>query len=164
MRMIGASVNAELEPHVLPPERILGEHSVYRPLQHALGIFLKQARVRHEPLVTHVPRVLEVPLLLSLPSRDDDLGGIDDDYVVTRVHVWGEHGLVLSSKNSGDHGRQTAEHHAIGIHPMPASFDVFRCCGVSSHHYAYERERADTGRCESIGVAGRQVPLFLTDM
>lgn len=105
MRVIGARVNAKLEAHMLPAKGVLREHSVYCPLQHALGILLKQARVRCETLVTHVPGVLEILLLLGLASRDDNLGGVDNDYVVARIHMWSKHGLVLSAENASDFGR-----------------------------------------------------------
>ena len=65
-------------------------------------------------------------LLLTLVGGEHDLGGIDDDHVVTGVDVRGEDRLVLATEDPGDLGGEAAEHHAIGVDDVPGARDLAR--------------------------------------
>ena len=60
----------------------------------------------------------------ALPGGEDDLAGIDDDDVVTGVHVRREDRLVLATQDARHLGREAAEHEPVGIDDVPGAGDV----------------------------------------
>src|SRR5215218_5355209 len=126
VRMLGARIDAQLAAQHLPAQRGLGKHAVHGLLDHTLGMLGDHARERREPLVTHVARVAEVLLLLRLAASDANLGRVDDDDAVARVHVRGEHRLVLAADDARDLGREAPENHALGVDDIPILLDVRR--------------------------------------
>ncbi len=83
--------------------------------------------------MSHVAGVPEVPLLFRLLPRDADLRRIDDDDIVTRIHVRCEHRLVLATDDLRDLGSQTAENYVLGVDDVPLVLNIPRGRGVCLH-------------------------------
>ncbi len=60
-----------------------------------------------------------VKVLSGLVGRNDDLVGVDDDDVVTRVHVGGEEGAMLAAQQRRGDGRHASENQALGVDDQP---------------------------------------------
>jgi len=114
-----AGKNPQLSAKHLTAERGLWKHSVNCLLNNPLRMFLDHRLERREALVAHVAGVAEVALLLGFFTRHANLGGIDDDDVVARIHVRGERRLVFSANDPGNLCGESAEHHAFGVDDEP---------------------------------------------
>jgi len=126
MRVLRAGVHLELAPELLLGQRSLGQHAEHGLLDHALGVLGQHAGEWREALVAHVAGVAEVLLLLRLAAGDANLGRVDDDDAVARVHVRGEDRLVLAADDARDLGREAPEDHALGVDDIPVLLDVAR--------------------------------------
>jgi hypothetical protein len=131
MRVIRIRIHAQLETKHLTSECGFRKHAEDGLLDHALRMLGEHGGERRESLVSHVAGVMEIALLLGLATRDANLGRVDDDDVVTRVHVRRERWLVLAAYDACDFGGQSSEHHAFGVDDEPVVLDVARCSGVS---------------------------------
>jgi PAS domain S-box-containing protein len=65
-----------------------------------------------------------------LRPGDAHLGRVDDDDVVTGVHVRREHRLVLAADDLRDLGGEATEDHALGVDDEPLVFDVLGGGGI----------------------------------
>src|SRR5439155_21364600 len=104
VRVVGVRVDAKLAAKDLPTERRLWEHPIYGLFNDPFRMLRDHGSVRREKLVSHVACVTEVPLLLRFTTRDLNLRRIDDDDVVTRVHVGREGRLVFAADDLRDLG------------------------------------------------------------
>src|SRR5262245_50887083 len=123
VRMRGPGVHAQL-PHHLPAEATLGEHALDRLPHDLLRVAGEQAPEALGLDAAGVSRVPPVPLALGLARADVELGGVDDDHVITSVDVRRPGRLVLAPQQRGDLGRETTEHGAVGVDDVPRALDV----------------------------------------
>ncbi len=80
-----------------------------------------------------VAAVTPIQLLLFLAPGQFHLGRIDNDNVIAGVDKRGIGGLVLSLKQSGRQGRDTAEHLPVGIDDVPTAFNGLRSGYIRPH-------------------------------
>ena len=98
-----------------------GQHTLHGMLQDALcteGLLAQLGR-RVEALATGIARVASVHLVGLFLTREDNLLGIDDNYVVATVLVRSEGGLVLSANNLCDLRSKTAYHLVGSVNHEP---------------------------------------------
>ena len=72
-----------------------------------------------ETLSTRISGVTDIHLVSHLVSGEPDLVRIDDDDIVTAVHVRSIARLVLAAKDKRYSGSKTAEHQVGGINENP---------------------------------------------
>src|SRR5690606_3201739 len=92
-----------------PTELVLRQHALDDLLHQALRLGVQQLA---EGPLAQTTRVTAVPvgqLLVALVAGQDDLLRVDDDDVITTVHVRGVRWLVLAAQQGRDLGRQAAE-------------------------------------------------------
>ena len=133
VRMLGGCVDAQFAAQNLTPKRGLRQHAVHGLLDDTLRMTGEHRRKRRELLVPHVAGVREVLLLFGLAAGDLHLRRVDDDDVVTGIHVRGEDRLVLAANDLRDFSSETAEHHAVRVHDEPTLLDIARRGGKSLH-------------------------------
>src|SRR5205814_6618063 len=90
----GDPVDLELLRHGAS-EAVLREHSLDRPLDHALGMGPEHRLGAHLFEAADVAGVPAILLVLELPSRELDLFSVDHDHVIADVKVRTEARLVL---------------------------------------------------------------------
>ena len=83
-------------------------------------------RCAHEPRALFaqaalVAAVLAVDLLIFLAAGELDLRRVDDDDVIAGVDEGGVGRLVLALEQPRGHGRDAAEHLAVGVDDVPAA-------------------------------------------
>jgi len=128
--------NAKLAAQGLPAERGFRQHAVNRFLDDALRVLVEHLGVRRETLVAHVAGVMEVALLLTLAAGDANLGCVDDNYIVTGVHMRRVHRLVLAANDLRDFRCEAAEDHSVGVYDVPIVLDVCGSGAISLHEYS----------------------------
>ncbi|MNW05240.1 hypothetical protein D3C71_2014580 [compost metagenome] len=72
-------------------------------------------------------------VLVQLATGQLHLVGIDDDDVVTHVHVRREGRLVLAAQAAGDDRSDAAHDQPFGVDQDPLLFNLARFCRVSAH-------------------------------
>jgi hypothetical protein len=70
---------------------------------------------------------------VALAGSHEDLGGIDDDHVVTGVDVGSKDRAVLAAKHAGDLARKAAENKAVGVDNAPNALKLTRLGGIRAH-------------------------------
>ena len=121
--MAGAPVDLELLGH-RASEAVLREHSLDRPLDHALGMRPQHRFGAHLFEAADVAGVPAILLVLELPSRELDLLSVDHDHVITDVEVRAETGLVLAAEDRRHASGQAPQHLPLRIHDVPLPLDV----------------------------------------
>jgi threonine dehydratase len=70
--------------------------------------------------------VTEVELVLFLVASHGNLVGVDDNNVITNIHVGSKHRFVLATQNECNLGGQPAESRTIGVDDEPGTLNVAR--------------------------------------
>ena len=118
MRMLGAGINMQVAED-LATKTCLGEHSFNGPPHQFSGSFREDLPRSRETLATRVTRVASVNAAVHLVSLESHLVSVDDDDVVTAIHVRGEAGFVLSAEDESNPGSKTAKRKIRGIDDNP---------------------------------------------
>ena len=63
---------------------------------------------------------------MRLVTRDDDIGSVDDDDVITGVNVRREFRFVLATQTVCDFAGHTTEDLALGVDHKPVTLDFMR--------------------------------------
>ena len=92
------------------------------------GLFSNQLAVLGFFQATNVTGMMVVHLLIQLLAGQHDLGSIDDDHVITGIHMGSVDGLVLATQDVGNLAGQAAQHHAVCINDIPLALNVLRIC------------------------------------
>lgn len=114
----------------LASQRILGEHSAYSILYHSKRLSLHLLSCSSLTLSTWIACVANVLFAFPLVPGQNNLLCIDHNNEVSAISVWGEVGLVLSTKALCDFGCQTAQCLAFGINKQPLFFCVLLVDGA----------------------------------
>ena len=97
----------------------LGQHTAHRLADEFLGTRGKDLAGRGEALAAGIAGVAGVNAVGHLLAGETNLLGIDDDDVVTTVHMRGVTGLVLATEHEGYAGSQATEHEVGCINEDP---------------------------------------------
>ena len=116
MRMLAAVVDVHILEQ-LGAQAVLGKHTldslkeqrVHARLDVLVVRFLHQLLGRGEALATGITRVADILLLSPLLAGHDDLVGVDDNNIVTAIHVRREIRFVLSAQDLRDLGAQASQ-------------------------------------------------------
>ena len=93
---------------------VVGDHAAHGQLHSLGGTLGHQGTVDGGLQVTDPAGVALPLLLLQLLAGQDSLSAVDDDDVVTTVHVGGEGGLVLTAQQNSGLGSNTTQGFAGG--------------------------------------------------
>ncbi len=121
--MLGTRIDLELA-ELVGSERVLGEHATNRLLDGARWVLLEEFGVLDGRQSTRETRVAVGELLSELRTGECDLFGIDDDDVVTHIHVLSEGRLVLAAKKNRGVAGQTTEDNVFGVDDDPFPLDI----------------------------------------
>ena len=151
--MLGRRVNAQVG-HLLAAQTVAGDHALnsldhdtlgMRAFQHLpRGALLDAARVAGVPVVD---------LVIALVAGHLHLVGVDDDDIVTHVHMRGEGRLVLAAQDVCDDRGEAAQNDAFGIDQDPLLLDVRRSSGEGFHiepHYPVSLDAPAVYHCGDI--------------
>jgi hypothetical protein len=86
-----------------------------------------------------------VSLLIELLAGQPDLSGVDNQDVVTGVHVRGVDGLVLPAQDLSDAARQAAERLPFGVYEIPPPGDLVRGHLMGLHRKSPRGSKARAG-------------------
>ena len=125
MRVLCTRVDLELA-ELVGSERILGEHATNSLLDGARRVLFEEFGVLDGRQSSRVTRVAVGELLSELRTSESDLFGIDDDDMVTHVHVLSESRFVLAAKKNRGVASQTTEDNVFGVDDDPFPLDVSR--------------------------------------
>ena len=136
VRVLGTCVNVQVVDELVTKTG-LGQHALHRPTDEFGGSFCKDLAGRGEALATRITGVANVNAVGHLFAGKTNLICIDDDDVVTTVHMRGVTGLVLATQHQGDAGSQATEHEVGCINDEPLL--VHSClvqgnCFVAKHY------------------------------
>lgn len=141
MRMLGRRVNAQVG-HLHTAQTVAGDHTLNSLDHDALGMCAFQNLLGRALLdAARVAGVPVVDLVVALVAGHLHLVGVDDDDIVTHVHVGGEGRLVLAAQDVGDDRGQATQNDAFGVDQDPLFLDVRRSSG-EGFHIEPMRERA----------------------
>ena len=114
MLMIGTCIHLQLLEHGAT-QWVLGEHALHCGLNDPLRMRLAQLAKSNRLHVTDVARMLVIDLVFFLITGHADFLRIDDDDVVTGIHVWRIFRLVLAAQTRCNLGRKTSQGLPIGV-------------------------------------------------
>src|SRR5208283_2134850 len=132
VRVLGTGVDLQLPEHLVT-ERTFGKHALDRAPDDLFRLVLKLLGVADRPQSAWVAAVAVGERPASLAGCHDDLGGVDDDHVVTGVDMGGEDGTVLAAKHAGDLAREPPEDEAVGVDDAPNALQLARLGGIRAH-------------------------------
>ena len=118
MRVLGTCVNMQIANELFTKTG-LGEHSSHGPPHQFSGPLCEDLLGSRETLATRIAGIANVNTIVHLISLEGYLLGVDDDDVVTAIHVRGEPGFVLTAEDKGNPGSKTAKGKIRGIDDDP---------------------------------------------
>lgn len=118
MRMLRASVNAELAVH-LSAETVLRQHALDCMLENALRETLQHVASRRERRATLVAGMTEIRLIREFLTREFYFLCIDDDDVITRINVRSKGRFIFTAKNFCDFSCEAADSLAFSVYNVP---------------------------------------------
>ena len=107
----------------LGTEAVLRKHSLDGMLHDKGRLAIEHILGRSETLSTGITGVTDVHFVSQLLAREADLVGVDDDDVVTTVHVRREIRFVLATEDKGNAGSETTQHLIGRINNVPFFLD-----------------------------------------
>ena len=135
MGMVGAVVDV----HVLDKataDAVFGEHALHHADEQGVhaGLEVLVERFLHQhfgsqlALAAGIAGVVEVDVVGHLFTGEDDLVGVDDDYIVAALGVGSVGGFVFSAQDFGNFRAEAAEHLVGGVDHNPFFLDAL-CAG-----------------------------------
>jgi hypothetical protein len=73
---------------------------------------------------TRVPGVVVIDFIPKFIAGKLNFARIDDDDVISCVHIWGENGFMLATENGCHLSGKTANRFSFGVHNKPFSFNL----------------------------------------
>ena len=118
---------------------VLGQHTLYNlDEQGVLALHCNLEGLLHQvaggvgALAAGVTGETQVLALLHLATVQFDLVGVDDDHIVTAIHIGGVTRLVLATKYLGHLRAEAAQNHIGRIDQHPLLLDRGGCCALRS--------------------------------
>ena len=105
------------EDHIT--ETCLREHTSYSVLYDCCRLVSQQGLRIGSPLSSRITCVTEINLVCEFLACETNLVSIDDDDIVTAIHVRSVVRLVLAAENLGNTGSQTSKDLIGGIDDQP---------------------------------------------
>src|SRR5215472_9429903 len=134
MRVLWTGVDLQLAQH-LPAQGVLRQHAAHGLGDRPLRVGCHEVTVGDRPQATRIARMPVSALVSELVAAQRNLGGVDDDDEVPRVHVRCEYRLVLAAQQGGGVARQPAKDDVRRIDDMPLSFDIGGLRAESAHSH-----------------------------
>ena len=122
MRVLRTFIYIEVAEQ-LGTETVLRKHSLDGMLHDKGRLAVEHILGRSETLSSGVTGVTNVHFVGQLLAGKADLVGVDDDDVVTTVHVRREIRLVLATEDKSDAGSETTQHLIGRINNVPFFLD-----------------------------------------
>eukprot|EP00657_Telonema_sp_P-1_P000756 TRINITY_DN1147_c0_g2_i6.p1 TRINITY_DN1147_c0_g2~~TRINITY_DN1147_c0_g2_i6.p1 ORF type:complete len:217 (+),score=41.89 TRINITY_DN1147_c0_g2_i6:158-808(+) len=133
VRVITACINAKIA-HLLTAKRTLRDHTLNRFLNHTLRETTTEDLACSCRLnTTRVTCVTVVNLVSHFPAGQLHFFSVDNNHVVTAIHVRSVRGLVLPTENNSDGLSQTTKNYVLCVNDQPFLFDLRRFCGIRFH-------------------------------
>lgn len=130
--MFTACVDLQLGQHC-PAELVLWHHAFNGLLDHHFWRLVDQLVKRDRLDTAGVACVVMVHLVSRLVAGHDNLFCINNNDIVTCVHVGREFWLVLATQSVGDLGTQATKSLVGSVHDIPAALHIF-FFGTNSLH------------------------------
>jgi hypothetical protein len=73
---------------------------------------------------TRVPGVVVIDFIPEFIAGKLNFARIDDDDVISCIHIWCKNGFMLATENGGHLSGKTANRFSFGIHKKPFSFNL----------------------------------------
>ena len=138
--MLLAAIDVELRAH-LAAHLGLGQHALDRLFHNLFRLALEQADKRFFAQTTRETRVAAIDLLLALQTGQPNLLGIDHDYVIAHIDVWGVLRIPLTAQHAGRLGRKTPEGLAGRVYHEPLALNL-ECAGNVRRHLSISTKLA----------------------
>lgn len=131
--MSRAFVNKELSIHGVA-KAAFGQHAANCAFNDPGRVFGEDLPRRCRFLTAGITTVREIDLVIHLFAGKADLSGVDNDDVVTAIHVRCEAGLVLAHQQVGHTRRKAANNLAFRVDdmPFPSPFRVLGVCRLET--------------------------------
>ncbi len=110
--------------HNFTSEAVFWNHAFYGVHYHERRVLLEHELGSHVLFATWISRIAEVELVGHFLARQNNLLGVDDNYVVAGVHMGGEHRFIFTTQDSGYMAGQTTQRHPCSVDQYPLLFDV----------------------------------------
>lgn len=118
MAVLGTGIDVKVAKEFRSEAR-LGKHTANGLLYNARWVLGKLLSRSTEPLATGIASVADVLFVVHLFTRQGHFGCIDNNYVISAVHVRGVVGLVLTAKAEGDMRGQSTKGETLGVNHDP---------------------------------------------
>ena len=118
MRMLGTCIDIQVAKELVTKTG-LREHSFYGPPYKFSSPLRDDFPRRGETLSTGIAGVANVHAIVHLVTLEGHLLSVDDDDIVTAIHVGSEAGLGLATKDKSNPGSKTAKRKIRGIDDDP---------------------------------------------
>ena len=118
MRVLGACIDMQIADELVTKTG-LGEHSFDGPPHQFGGSLRKDLLGSRETLATRITGVANVNTIVHLVTLEGNLLSVDDDDVVTAIHVRGVARFGLAAKDKSNPGCKTAKRKIRGIDDDP---------------------------------------------
>ncbi len=128
MRVLRTGVDLEVAQERIS-EAGLGKHALDCVTEYELGFPAELVGGVDKPLAARVTRVPYIDLVGHFLSRESYLVGIDDDNVVTAIHVGSVTGFVLAAQDLRHLRRKTAQNLPLRVDDDTFLVDRLRVCG-----------------------------------
>ena len=123
MLMIRAGIDLQLLGH-LTSQGALGQHADDGMANRELRLLSQQLAIGRGLDAAGIAAVMVLDLLVQLLAGEDHFVSVDNDHIVTGIHMGGIDGLVLPAKDIGHLAGNTAQHLALSIDDIPLALDV----------------------------------------
>lgn len=128
MRMFGACINKELFDHS-STQLVFGQHAFDAIFNNGFRFSLLQFGSSFAALASWVTGEADILLLLQLAAGEAHLVCIDDNYVISGIHVRCERRLVFAAEHMCNARKQTASRLSFSIYQIPLAGYCFLLCG-----------------------------------
>lgn len=122
--MFATRVDLQLGQHC-PAELVLWHHALHGFLNNHFRRLVDQFVERDRFDTARIARVMVIHLVSRLVAGNNYLFCINNNDIVTCVHMWREFWLVLAAQSVGDLGTQATERLVGSIHDVPAVLHFF---------------------------------------
>jgi hypothetical protein len=118
MRMLGTCINVQIADELVTKTGF-GEHSFDGPAHQFSGPLCEDLLGSRETLSTRITGVTNVNAIVHLVTLEGNLLGVDDDDVVTAIHVRSVARFGLAAEDKSNPGCKTAKRKIRGIDDDP---------------------------------------------
>lgn len=118
MRMFRTSVYMQFLDDLIA-QTVVGNHTPNSQFHHSYRVVLQHIPCFGVFVAAQIPGVTEVNLLHQFFAGQFHLSSVDDDHVITGIHMRGKSRFIFTAEHFGNFCSQTAQSLVSGIHYIP---------------------------------------------